>query len=183
MEIKRLASYRAQPWKNGRGQTLEIDRDPAEPYGYRLSLATIAGPGPFSPFAGYDRILTLIAGGPVTLECEGKQRILPRLEPFAFDGGLATAAVEPTAPSEDLNVFAARNIWRAAARVLHFEPNDNQRLAADGQRHYLFVVDGEIQTDKGLIAPRDTLVVTGHADVALRPRTRAHAIWVELFGL
>jgi len=41
-------------WKNGGGTTREILRVPAEPtaFDWRLSLATIDSPGPFSAFEG-----------------------------------------------------------------------------------------------------------------------------------
>ncbi|MGJ7543640.1 HutD/Ves family protein [Variovorax sp. LT1R16] len=67
------------PWRNGGGETREIDqgclgRAPAEAAGpdgwdWRLSVASIAGDGAFSTFAGVDRTAVLVDGA-VTLRSD-----------------------------------------------------------------------------------------------------------------
>jgi environmental stress-induced protein Ves len=70
--MRKLAppSYRTMPWKNGGGTTIEIARSPEPPEGaglddldWRVSMARVDGPGPFSRFEGVDRTLAVLDGG------------------------------------------------------------------------------------------------------------------------
>ena len=60
----RRSSYVPMPWRNGGGTTYEIARDAGESaeFRWRLSLARIDRPGPFSEFRGYDRAIALVSG-------------------------------------------------------------------------------------------------------------------------
>jgi uncharacterized protein len=60
----RRSSYVPMPWRNGGGTTYEIARDAGESaeFRWRLSLARIDHPGPFSAFPGYDRAIALVSG-------------------------------------------------------------------------------------------------------------------------
>lgn len=74
------ASRQESPWKNGGGRTFEVASDspgsaPAS-FNWRISIAEIAQPGPFSSFVGVERTLTLLQGGPLTLLVEGQERLL-----------------------------------------------------------------------------------------------------------
>ena len=59
-------SLAAMPWKNGGGTTQEIACWPPgaglSEFGWRVSIATIAAPGPFSVFADIDRSIMLLEG-------------------------------------------------------------------------------------------------------------------------
>jgi environmental stress-induced protein Ves len=72
------------PWKNGLGQTAEIDRHPAsaDRYFWRLSQAWIQGDSPFSAFPGFDRWLYVWKGDGVFLN----EKRLPPLQPLRFSG-------------------------------------------------------------------------------------------------
>jgi environmental stress-induced protein Ves len=78
------AGYKIMPWKNGLGQTAEIDRVPTGdgPYLWRLSQAVIQTDAPFSQFPGYDRWLCLCQGGAVFLN----DIRLNELQPYRFSG-------------------------------------------------------------------------------------------------
>jgi hypothetical protein len=73
---------------------------------WRLSVAQVVEDGPFSRLPGIMRNLTVISGpgfdliGGVTLRADP-------LRPVAFDGGLAVAAADVTAPCADFNVMTA----------------------------------------------------------------------------
>ncbi len=58
------ATLPATPWKNGGGVTREIVCQPPgaglAAFDWRVSIATIASDGPFSLFAGIDRVITLL---------------------------------------------------------------------------------------------------------------------------
>ncbi|MBN0683270.1 HutD family protein, partial [Pseudomonas aeruginosa] len=59
-----LSTLPVTPWKNGAGETREIICVPAPdaPFLWRASIATLQADGPFSPFPGVDRVITLLAG-------------------------------------------------------------------------------------------------------------------------
>ena len=67
--------FRRMPWKNGGGLTTEIASYPPraalDEFAWRVSLADVARNGPFSHFAGIDRILVLIAGAGMRLAGPG----------------------------------------------------------------------------------------------------------------
>ena len=66
-----IAALPAAPWKNGGGVTREIVCSPPgagmEGFDWRVSIATIDKPGPFSAFAGVDRVIMLLDGTGVRL--------------------------------------------------------------------------------------------------------------------
>ena len=69
MKIIRFANLATAPWKNGGGVTREIARlDSDGAMVWRLSIADVAVEGPFSKFAGMQRILTVIEGAGMRLE-------------------------------------------------------------------------------------------------------------------
>ncbi|WP_305230098.1 HutD/Ves family protein, partial [Klebsiella pneumoniae] len=75
-----LNQIAASPWKNGGGSTREIACWPPgagmEAFGWRISVATIDQPGPFSAFAGVDRQIMLLDGDGVHLRGEGIDHVL-----------------------------------------------------------------------------------------------------------
>ena len=113
------------PWKNGGGATRELARWPPgadmEHFDWRVSVATIAQSGPFSRFAGVDRVITLLTGDGVHLrqpEAGIDHRLEQALQPFAFagDGGMDCELLGGT--SQDFNLMTRRGRWRGAVQVL-----------------------------------------------------------------
>lgn len=108
------------PWSNGGGVTREITADPpgaglAE-FGWRVSLADVAGDGPYSALPGVDRIITVVDGAGMVLTIDGVARPPVRpLRPFAFPGDAATDCRLTGGPLVNLNVMTRRG--RAAAVV------------------------------------------------------------------
>ena len=127
MRIHRFdtASLAAAPWKNGGGTTREIAAWPQgagmEGFDWRVSIATIDQAGPFSAFAGVDRVIMLLDGSGVRLR-SGDGRIEHRLDrphaPFAFSGDMALDCELLGGPSTDFNVMTRRGRLRAEVRVL-----------------------------------------------------------------
>lgn len=110
----------SMPWKNGGGTTREITCQPAgaglDDFHWRLSIAEIAASGPFSAFAGIDRVITLLEGDGVRLytqEVPAPQAIdhaLQRpLEPFAFAGDTALQCTLLGGTCQDFNVMVRRS--------------------------------------------------------------------------
>lgn len=113
------ADYTRQPWKNGKGETIELAR--AERDGallWRLSMATVSEDGPFSIFPEIERNLTVLTGpgfrlsGPdLALDCRP-------LCPVAFPGDIAVQATGTGGHiSTDFNVMTARRLPRPDVAV------------------------------------------------------------------
>ena len=104
--------YIRQPWKNGKGETVELSR--ADCNGamlWRLSMATVAEDGPFSIFPGIDRNLTVLDGPGFRLIGDGIDLPCPPLSPVAFPGDVAVQALETGGrTSTDFNVMTARGL-------------------------------------------------------------------------
>lgn len=97
------ASRRESRWKNGGGRTFEVASDPPgstpDGFNWRVSIAEIAAPGPFSSFVGVDRTLTLVRGGPLTLWFGEDERLLTSpCDQVIFSGDqLVVASLESSA--------------------------------------------------------------------------------------
>lgn len=121
MRIVRRDEARVVPWRNGGGVTHEIVAVPEgagfDDFVWRLSRAEVAADGPFSPFPGVDRTLTLTAGRGMTLDFgAGSVAIDPLSPPLAFPGEAPVTGWLTAGPVEDFNVMTRR--CAAAHRVV-----------------------------------------------------------------
>jgi environmental stress-induced protein Ves len=120
MIILRESGYITVPWKNGGGVTREILRVPPEPtaFDWRLSLATIAAPGPFSAFDGYHRTLVLVRGAGVELDFaqHGRSKLNAPGQTVSFDGAWQTSCTLLDGPSTDLNLIVSKERAESASR-------------------------------------------------------------------
>ena len=136
------ADYTRQPWKNGKGLTVELAR--AEEGGallWRLSMATVAEDGPFSLFPGIERNLTVIAGPGFRLVGAGTSLDCRPLVPVAFPGDLAlSAAGTGGIASEDFNVMTARHLPRPSVHV----QKEAGPLSAGGLLAVLALAPGQV---------------------------------------
>ncbi len=122
----RAADARVVPWKNGRGTTSEYALWPENAsferndYAWRLSAAKVEAAGPFSPFPGCERILTVTQGAGLVLEHgEAAPRArLRRLEPYRFAGDWPTQATLVSGPVTDFNVILRPERARAEVFAL-----------------------------------------------------------------
>ena len=66
LRVLRTAARRPQPWRNNGGTTTEVavgpDNAGPDAFDWRISIAAIDHGGPFSVFAGIDRILVVLDG-------------------------------------------------------------------------------------------------------------------------
>lgn len=97
-------------------------------FDWRLAQARIGAEGPFSEFAGFERLLVLLEGPGCVLVHAGQERRLAALEPYRFAGELATAARLPGGPVEDLNLLVRRGCASADLRILAFDAAAEQSL-------------------------------------------------------
>lgn len=120
-----LAEIHATPWKNGGGATRELACWPPgagmDAFGWRVSVATIDQPGPFSAFAGVDRQIMLLQGDGVRLRAQNGlvDYALDRpWEPFAFAGDVPLDCTLVGGTSTDFNLMLRRGAWRGAIQVV-----------------------------------------------------------------
>jgi len=121
MPLLPASARRETRWKNGGGSTAEIAVSPEgaglDDFDWRVSMARVEGDGPFSAFAGVDRVLTVVEGvlvlevvgaAPVTLDAASA--------PHAFPGDVPTFGRLVDGPVVDLNVMTRRDRFSARVR-------------------------------------------------------------------
>lgn len=185
-QVRRYRTYRAMPWRNGRGSTLEIAREPAAEgdFAWRLSLADIDRDCEFSAYPGYRRALVLVAGNSLHLRFRGHgTRFLdPKRRGARFDGDWKTHCAVPEGRCTDLSLIvragpAARpTAVVRAPRLLRLRSKARPVLARD-LYGALFVIEGSVAVAESSRArPRtlrigDTLLLTPGPQRTLRLRS------------
>jgi uncharacterized protein len=116
------ADYRSQPWKNGRGTTVEL-LHLVDPHSgatlLRLSRASVVEDGPFSLFPGIERNLTVLTGKGFRLEGPVVDLRCDPLVPVAFPGDVEVRATGTNGfRSDDFNVMTARHLPRPEVTVV-----------------------------------------------------------------
>lgn len=139
--LRRTAELPERPWANGRGVTVElISADESALFyrtdfpvdgRWRLSLASLTVPGPFSPLPGLDRIHTPL--GDITLTVDGEEHRIPARTPFAFDGGAEVSLTDLPHRTLAVNLMVDRDspaAGRLAVTVVDAtDPVDNALAA------------------------------------------------------
>jgi environmental stress-induced protein Ves len=119
--VFRRAERVFRPWKNGGGETAEIAVSPPgadfENFDWRISTAIVAASGPFSVFAGVDRVLAVLEGGAMVLSVDGREHRLDAAgRPFAFSGDVPVCAHLESDRLLDFNVMVRRPLRARVTR-------------------------------------------------------------------
>lgn len=143
MKVLRADGYATVPWRNGGGTTREIavyrDQRRHEDFLWRLSVATVAQPGPFSRFEGVDRTIALIDGEGMTVRSAVQSAtLIPGAPPFSFDGGTKFDCELLGGPTVDLNAMTRRGFFTHALRREEFVG----RMTFQGAAERTFLVVG-----------------------------------------
>ena len=140
------------PWKNRQGSTTQLAIHPPDAglddFTWRVSIADVAASGPFSSFAGCERILAQLDGPPATLAIDGRALRLVRLEPYRFAGESATHATLE-GPARIFNVIARRERVRADLSTRSFAPGEVFAAPGGGGVRLVFLVAGAASVDAG----------------------------------
>ena len=136
MEIIRYAELKAHPWRNGGGVTREVARHPRTPsmqtgpqtapqdtgqdnaWDWRVSIAEVSKAGPFSAYAGMDRVLTVVDGDLLLLSVDGAEHPLEKYRPFRFSGDADSAGALPTGDIRDLNVITRNGAFKGYTSII-----------------------------------------------------------------
>ena len=166
------ADYTRQPWKNGKGETVEMWR--LENNGQllvRISRATVTEDGPFSLFPGLHRNLTVLTGAGFRLLGADLDLRCNPLVPVAFPGeAVVTANDTQGQPSDDFNVMTADHLPHPTVSLL-----TDGHLPAGGLLALYGLSPAEINGHR--MAPQDLILTTDPADV------RGEILAVRLLGL
>ena len=125
--------YKSMPWKNGLGNTLEIERyDDKNGLCFRISQASVIENGLFSDFSQLQRTLVLLSGKGITLKhfaieyLDQQQNhkvryvneLIKPLDMAHFDGGDKTLATLHDGKIEDLNIMIRKTDTTANVTVM-----------------------------------------------------------------
>lgn len=173
MKVLRASDYKRMPWKNGRGETVEIAIFPAhatvDNFDWRISMATVAEDGSFSIFPGIDRTLSVIEGAGLELSVDGCEPILldPSSLPYRFPADVATTARLTGGTIVDFNVMSRRET------VSHHVEKLMLPLALDGLDHtrFIFCLNTGARVTRGAdeetLQSRDVVVVEAGEPISI----------------
>jgi uncharacterized protein len=153
--VVRSADVAAQQWGNGAGTTRELLC--ADDGAWRVSLADVDRDGPFSPFPGRHRLLTVVDGPVLVLLVDGVETLVEPRRPFAFDGGAQVSASVPEGPVRVLNVIADPAV-EPFVTVLELGRSSALPLADD---QAALVLQGRVQAGDAEAAAYDLVVGPG----------------------
>lgn len=146
----------ASPWANGKGETIEIVREPVSgTFRWRLSIATIAEAADFSPLPGVARMLMALTPGPLTLVVDGEPVRLAQYDTVAFTGDQSVAAADPGTPQRDLNLMVRGGVPSLEAVVVA------GRVEAGTEVVAAVALEGELTCLGRSLRPGDTVVTAG----------------------
>lgn len=118
--IVRFGELPAVPWRNGGGVTREVVASGGSGrhgFDWRISIADVSQPGPFSVFPGVDRVIILVEGERMDLVVDGVVHVLRLHVPLSFEGASQTSCSLPNGPTRDLNVMTRGGRMSAAVAI------------------------------------------------------------------
>lgn len=167
--IIRFHRLPARPWANGEGTTTEILRDNAPRFGaegdvdgdwsWRVSVASIDRPGPFSAFPGVERMTILIGPGSLDLRADGEVRHLEPGESTIYPGTAEVAVQSISAPSRVLNVMLRSGRAHAEVGFLRFESARASLICPYDARLVAVVLEGECRVAGFDLGPLDAVTL------------------------
>ncbi|MBY3074062.1 MULTISPECIES: HutD/Ves family protein [Rhizobium] len=169
MRILRAGDHKRMPWKNGKGETVEVAVSPPgasiNDFDWRISMATVAEDGPFSIFPGIDRTLAILDGNGMVLDVAGSSPVLltTASDPLAFPADIPVEARLLDGAITDLNVMTRRDglahtlirINVDGSKTVRLSPSTCLLLCHHGALS--FRLDGET----GALAAGDALLIEG----------------------
>lgn len=152
------SGHRRVPWRNGGGFTWEVAvQGTAADFDWRLSIAEVNQDGPFSPFPGYNRVITVLSGAGMALTVDGVEHRVEPLRPFPFDGASETECRLLDGPVRDFNVIS-----RGPASV------EIQALSSPLETDRgVVVLQGSVTVDDRRLGPLDALLLKDDSAVVV----------------
>ncbi len=166
VKIRGPADFVTMPWRNGKGQTVELARaGPPENFVWRVSRAMVAEDGPFSLFPHIDRILVLLSGAGLVLRfADGFSRRLDQVfDDVRFAGDVKVDCTLIDGACEDLNFMVDRRF--CAARI---ERHESDAVVAASGTQLFYALAGDWFVAGEALPVGCLAVVTDEPVVALR---------------
>ncbi|MGZ3710372.1 MAG: HutD/Ves family protein [Bdellovibrionota bacterium] len=196
------STFKRAAWKNGGGITSEIAIYPPEAkleqgdFLWRFSSAEVTLPGPFSLFAGFERLITVIAGREIVMRSQEQMVALSAGEVFRFSGQEIFQAELTHGPVTDLGLIFRPDAFRAEMKLLAFQKRPRSFQLAPAT-NFFFVVDGEFSAEiypgdlsipmaKGEVLRMDPLEPVDRSErlILLQPNTpKGTIVAVEIISL
>ncbi|WP_158601847.1 HutD family protein [Pararobbsia silviterrae] len=186
--FEKISAASRQPvlWKNRGGVTREIARQAStrdDTFDWRVSVADVDQPGPFSTFEHVDRILVVIRGDQMVIRRDDTALRLACWEPYAFPGEAPITAHLPSGPTRDFNLMVRRAHGRGSVHV----HRDAESLAMTDGTAVLYCATGAFSIraldDDGApveLEEGDALRIDLDADMAFDVQpTRADSVLID----
>ena len=193
IQLLSLDDYRAMPWKNGQGSTIELARDAGQhlqQFLWRISMADVSRDGPFSFFPARQRMLCILDGEGIILQFEhmAAQQQLTQQSVYAFSGDLAVQSQLIDGPIRDFNLiysaahFHAR-MQKYADRTagLSFSSSANVILIYNHSATLTIEVDQQAYR----LQPMQSIKIekeSGESRVFIAENMHFHGVIVELYS-
>ena len=162
MTVVRAADVPPRPWANGGGTTRELAV--ADDGAWRISLADVDRDGPFSTFAGRQRLLTLVDGPVLDLQVDGDAHVVEPQRPFDFPGDATTMASVPEGPVRVLNVVVDPALVQPYVTVLELGRSSTFPLGTDQAAYVVSGARDGLETGSLVLGPGE---VAGRCTVAV----------------
>ena len=114
MRVLRASDRVAEPWRNGRGRTWQVDvaqsvevAGEGPDFDWRISIAEIDEAGPFSRFPSVHRTIAVIDGAGFEIIVDGVVRKLIAQQPYSFSGDADVSSRPLDGPTLDLNLMTS----------------------------------------------------------------------------
>jgi environmental stress-induced protein Ves len=169
VELLSPGVYRRIPWKNGRGELVVIDREGGDSWenmgvAWHFGRTAIVEEGPFSDYAGYERLQIVTGGAGLVLKAPDHDidlRVPMRVQ--RYDGATPIRTVLEQGPVEVVNLIADRSRFGIDLRVVE----TGAELLCRPGHHVVYTTIGDSRVDV------DGRAYTLAKDHALRLRTSA----------
>lgn len=183
IQISRLLDLPSKPWKNKRGQTIELAIDPPtanfpdDDFNYRISCADVNDDGPFSIFEGYDRALLVWKGNGLILN--GK-KLLP-LEVLNFSGREAQDCKLLSGPVRDLGIIYKSGKVECSMSI-YKGPREEFALSLDttSQISFVFCTDGNLQIGRENLSVEEFARIENENEVELQLAANTKFVLIQI---
>ena len=180
------------PWKNGGGTTTELAQAPVKASGqdwsWRISIANVEQSGPFSMFAGIDRISCVVDGDGMDLRYEdGSVVALEPNQPVTYDGGATVIGKLRSTPIRNFNVMVDRRFFRSAMRIVR-GPDTETVQTTHHETVFIHMLQGQCSVTPAerpseTLSAHESLLIEGYGEVRVQLMPKARAALVHLEAL
>lgn len=183
VEILRKDNYEVMPWKNGLGETAQIDIWPADAafpsdgFHWRLSSARVETDSDFSQFSECERWLVVWQGAGFLLN---DKKLAPD-QPLRFSGEEPIHCRLLHGEVLDLGLIFRPSKVRTEFTVYSFNAAQSVDFHTDSPVTYLFCARGQVQASNGVLLTGDTLKITGLGALSLGSAEGATCYLIKLF--